>query len=227
MKIHFKTEHKKAAYPTDAPLSVFQDSFDADAQKGSILFYIFMAIGLLTAMTLAFVHTPRDQANAEQARQLANRLYQQAHYIQSAIAECANSYPDGGGDLDGDGDVDSNDNDFPPYPLEPHDVNNPETAAASGYRFLDALQCPGAPSGSRFIFDDIRYQVPEAPHPFQQWRYINDADSVSIYVAFDPASETAMMAAQNIDKRYAARAAEVFNPGGTAQLRIHIIVDDS
>lgn len=164
-------EDTQAARRKRRPLFLFRRHKNAEA--GSVLFYIFIAIGLLGALTLSFIDSSREGATAQSAEQMAITLYSQANAIRSDIVACMNKYPNSV-DLDSDGDIDSNDNPNPPYPLAPSNVNNPNGAAADDY--VSDLQCPGAPSGQAGIYASGGTSGQTAPSDisgFTKWRYKN------------------------------------------------------
>jgi hypothetical protein len=163
-------------------------------QRGSVLFYIFIAIGLLAALTLTFVNSGKEGITTQAAQRMTENLYVQANGIKSSILECVYTYPNGGGDLDGDGDIDSDDNSNIPYPLDPTDANNPDGAAANDQ--VRNMQCPGAPSGSYAIYDGVGTTgkfLPPQVNGFSEWIYQNNANG--IYIQTTGAADQAVTAA--------------------------------
>lgn len=141
-------------------------------QRGSVIMYIFIAIGLLGALTLSMMDADTEDVTSQRVSQTVEKLYSQAQAIQSAIMECVAMYPDGGGDLNNDGDIDTDDNPNSPYPLSPTDPNNPGGAALDNE--VKDLKCPGAPAGQELIFsaDKGRF-APDSPVGFEPWKYRN------------------------------------------------------
>ncbi len=157
--------------------------FSDRSQRGSALFYIFLAIGLLAALTFTYVQDSRQTSNTQTVYQISENIYGQANIIRAAVMECVIAYPEGGGDLDGDTDIDNDDNANRPYPIDPSDATNPDGAAADDQ--ARHMQCPGAPAGKRIIFEGagtIGRFLPPPPSGFGQWLYTNDADGVYITI---------------------------------------------
>lgn len=225
--LFFNKHNRQAAHHNDAPFRIFNMGNSAPKQSGSIIFYIFMAIGLLMAMTLSLMNSSPDQARAERARQIVNILEEQGTYIKAAIMECVLTYPDGGGDLNGDGAIDTSDNVQAPYPLFPFDNNNPATpTVSSGYRYIDELQCPGAPATDSFIFDDNKYLVPDPPQPLGDWNYFtagsSGSDQVAIYATCDPADDLCVTIGDIFAAGRSNCEVQVFNSGTELRLTYRI-----
>ena len=173
-------------------------------ENGSVIFYIFLAIGLLAMLTFSVVDSSRTNTSAQQSYRIAEDLYAQASNIQSAIMECVYTYPDGGGDLDGDTDIDSADNPNIPYPLEADSGNNP---AANGTTDKEVryIQCPGAPSGEEFIYDGVGTKgrfLPPPKYGFSEWNYYNDADGVRIVAVGSNNDRASARAVEAVADRY-------------------------
>jgi len=150
------------------------------SERGNVLFYIFMAVGLLSALTFAFVGDSRDDTMAQNAHRITETLFMQVQTIKSAVLECTLEYPAGGGDLDGDTDIDAVDNPNRPYPLSPTSVNNPGGAAADDN--ARNMKCPGS---SAVIFSGAGTTgkfLPPARNGMGEWKYYNDANGVYIQV---------------------------------------------
>lgn len=153
------------------------------SERGSVLFYIFLAIGLLGALTYSFVKDSRQNTTSQISYKSAEELYVQANVIRAAIMECAIEYPSGGGDLDADGDIDATDNPNNPYPVNPSNANNPHGVAANNN--VRNLSCTGAPAGRANIFQGANNKgrlLPPPPPDFGEWTYINDANGVRIQI---------------------------------------------
>ena len=151
-------------------------------EKGNVLFYVFLALGLLAALTYSFVNTSRDNVTSQGAYRTAEKLYSQVSLIRSAIVQCSLEYPGGGGDLNGDGVINSSDNPNNPYPVDPTDANNPFGAAANDQ--VSNVTCTGAPSGQEVLFGSsangtARF-LPAQVTGFSNWVYINDSNGVRI-----------------------------------------------
>lgn len=153
------------------------------SERGSVLFYIFIAIGLLGALTYAFVKDSREGTSSQMSFRVAEDVYVQVNTIRASIVECTVEYPGGGGDIDGDGDIDATDNPNSPYPVNPSHPDNPHGVAADDK--VKNLSCTGAPAGKANIFQGAQNRgrfLPPPPTGFGDWEYINDADGVRIRI---------------------------------------------
>lgn len=161
--------------------------FCSRGQRGSVLFYIFMAIALLAALTYSFTRDSRDNVSGQMANKISQELYVEINTIRSAIMECALAYPAGGGDLNADDLIDSADNPNNPFPLNPSDgvMNslNPSTAFADDN--VRNLACITAVDSKKMIFQGLESQgrfLPPPPPGYSEWTYANDADGVRIMI---------------------------------------------
>lgn len=151
------------------------------AEKGSVLFYIFLAMGLLAALTFSFTRNNRENITTQNAHRISEELFSQINVIRSAVVECTLEYPEGGGDLDGSGVIDATDNPNNPYPVNPSDPNNPHGVAANDQ--ARNLSCTGAPASEANIFQGANNKgrlLPPIPTDFSEWTYINDANGVRL-----------------------------------------------
>lgn len=171
-------------------------------QSGSVIFYIFLAVGLLGLLTYSLTQSSRTSATTQSAFRITEDLFVQSNAIKSAVLECTFAFPNGGGDLDGNGTINSADNDNVPYPLSPTDANNPDGAAANDQ--VRNLQCPGAPAGQRSIYDGVgttgRF-LPPASNGFGEWTYINDTNGVRLQI-IGPNDQAALQAMDALERRF-------------------------
>lgn len=185
-KMRSPVANKKGAAPCGRRLFFFnyvaRDSAQKNiSEKGSILFYIFLAMGLLAALTFSFTRNSRENITTQNAHRMSEELFSQINVIRSAVVECALEYPEGGGDLDGSGIIDATDNPNNPYPVNPSDVNNPHGAAANDQ--ARNLSCTGAPAAAANIFQGANNKgrvLQPIPSGFSEWIYINDAAGVRV-----------------------------------------------
>lgn len=167
--------------------------FNQDRERGSVLFYIFLAMGLLAALTFSFTKNSRENIVTQNAHRVSEELFSQLNVIRSAIMECALEYPEGGGDLDGSGVIDATDNPNNPYPVNPSNLNNPHGVAVNDQ--VRNLSCTGAPATEANIFQGANNKgrmLQPIPGGFSEWVYINDANGVRI-------TTTGSTTAANID----------------------------
>lgn len=167
------------------------------SESGNVLFYIFLAVGLLAALSYAFTKDSRQSMTAQNAGRAADTLYIQANLIRSAISECALHYPAGGGDLDASGVVDTTDDPNTPYPVVPSSALNPFGVAADDkVKNVTCTGAPGAPvTTEATIFQGSNTQgrfLAPPPAGYSEWVYLNDVNGVYIQI-------TAPNDASNID----------------------------
>lgn len=157
-------------------------------EKGNVLFYVFIAVALLGALTFAFTKDSRESYSAQRAVQIAEDLFVQANMIRSAAVECTIEYPAGGGDLDLSGVIDATDNPNNPFPINPSSVNTPNAPAglaAAGNDNVRNLTCVGAPAARANMFQGSKNQgrfLPPPPSGFAEWVYVNNNAGVRITI---------------------------------------------
>ena len=176
---------------------------------GNVLFYVFLAIGLMASLTYAFVKDSRENYSAQSSVRITEELFSQANMIRSAVQQCAIEFPQGGGDIaplaTPDGVITNADNANNPYPIDPDTdliTNAPAgcvaTGGAPGCVTLAAdnnvknLTCIGAPIGEANMFQGANNQGRFLPPPstgFTEWTYTNDANGV--YIQTTAASDLA------------------------------------
>ncbi len=197
-------------------------------ERGSVLFYVFLAMGLLGLLTVSLVDSTRDSASTQSAQQITEKLYVQANTIRATIMGCVNTYPNAV-DLDADGDIDSNDNLSPPYPLYPNDGNNPDGAGPDS-RVIH-VQCPGAPAGHYYLFDnsgsfdpDTRFFPP--PNGFSEWFYSNVSEAgnnnVFIYTYFSTNDPILVSAKERLKNRFTDCETDEDTSGSTMYFKIYL-----
>lgn len=149
--------------------------------SGNALLYVFIAVGLLGALTYSFVKGSRENYAVQNAARIAEEMYVQVNLMKSSVMQCRYEYTDmyivadldndgtsesfNAADLDGDGDVDNDDNDNAGYPLEPTDILHANSLAgctttngrsgcvtASATDDVRNLKCIGAPIGEVNMF---------------------------------------------------------------------------
>ena len=187
----------------------------ARCQSGSVLFYIFLAVGLLAALTFAFVGGNRDSATGQHGYRISEDLAVQINMIKSSVLECTLKYPQGGGDLNTDGSITTADNPNNPYPVNPSFASNPHGAA--GNDNVRNLTCTGAAvgGGDQSMFSGANNKGRYLPPPvsgFTEWLYINDAAGVRIRTT-GPNEAAVIQALARLDAKFDACQADI-NYGG-------------
>jgi hypothetical protein len=183
----------------DPPLKGGSLAFSGN-ESGNVLLYVFLAVGLLAALTYAYVKDSRENAASQGSVRITEELFSQANMIRSAVMQCAMEYPGGGGNMDDTGGsagkIDNADNPNNPYPINPSSALNAKapagcttTSSASGCVSAAAndqvrnLTCVGAPLGSTNMFQGANNQGRFLPPPaagFTEWTYVNDTNGVYI-----------------------------------------------
>jgi hypothetical protein len=182
--------HEKKGCPTHGA------SLSRCGQRGSVLFYIFIAVGLLAALTVAFTRDGGVRLSAQTAAKNASELYVQANLIRSAILECTLTYPGGGGDLDADGDIDADDNDNTPFPLQPSDSLNPG-GVINVNNYARYVACLKSTTTIDRLFEGANNQgrfLPVPPSGFGEWYYFNDSSGVRLRITGDTDTVTRLLA---------------------------------
>ena len=178
-------------------------------ERGSVLFYIFLAMGLLAALTYSFVKDSRQNLTAQVGSKVAEELNIQVNVIRSAIMECTIEYPEGGDgtdpnhNIDLDGDAGTTDNENNPFPVNPDYAHNPHGVAANNN--VRNLSCTGAPSNRANIFQGTQNKgrfLPPPPSGFSEWKYINDSDGVRIEIDGSAGGASAENALQRLASKF-------------------------
>ena len=123
-------------------------------QKGSVVIYILIAIFLTGLLIAAMTQGSKKSASSGQLDQMALFGLADIKTIQSAITECAQTYPSPT-DVDGDGDKDATDNPNPPFPLYCANAACALATMTSGAAGVDITLagCPGAGAGQKVVFN--------------------------------------------------------------------------
>lgn len=178
-------------------------------ERGNAMFYVFLAVGLMAALTYAFVKDSRENMASQSSVRIAEDLYSQVNMIRAAVVQCAMEYPGGGGDIapagGPNGVIDPADNPNNPYPINPSSDLNPNAPAAIAAAADDTvkyLTCVGAPASSAYMFSGTNNQgrfLPPPPNGFTEWVYVNDANGVRIKITAptDAASTNALTRLMN------------------------------
>ncbi len=167
-----------------------------------MLFYIFLAIGLMAALIYAFAKDSRENYASQSAVRITEEIFAQGNAIRSVVQQCAMEYPGGGGNMDDTagsaGIIDAADNPNNPYPINPSSALN-ATAPAGCTTTTNAvgciaaaaddkakyLTCVGAPIGATNMFQGTNNQgrfLPPPPGGFGEWTYANDANGVYLQI---------------------------------------------
>lgn len=187
----------------------------AAGQAGNVLFYIFIAIALLGALTFSFAKDGRQNVTTQMGHKTSEELFIQASVIRAAIIECAVQYPQGGGDITGDGQITTADNFNPPYPVQPSHPNNPHGVQPFNNN-VRVLSCTGAPAAEANIFQGANNKgrfLPPPPAGFNEWVYRNDANGVRIEISAAGGSAIATDSLARLTSKFATCQSDI-NYGG-------------
>ena len=168
------------------------------SQRGNALLYVFLAVGLLAALTYSFVKGSRESYTVQNAARIAEEMYVQVNLIKSSVMQCQLEYIQGGGDLNNDLTVDDIDNPNTPYPIVPSSVWHTNAPAGCATTSNDTgcitaapnddvrnLKCIGAPINAVNMFTGANNSgsfLPPKPNGFKEWQYRNDANGVYIQI---------------------------------------------
>lgn len=175
---------------------------DRSAEAGNVLLYIFIAVALLGALTMAMSSGGGDQAIATSAFRITDSLRSQGQGIRAAVLECVLRYPSAG------------------YPV----VSVPGTAED-----LSAIECQpndGVTSDFDLFGGTMGHFIPQPPAPFTNWQYNNDgAGTVYIRIATPPANAddpSVISGIRNAVSQYTADEVEARCDGTAAFMEVYI-----
>ena len=204
--------------------SCFSVNVEAGRERGNALLYVLLAVGLMAALTYAYVQDNHDSYASQSSVQIAESLFSQVNMIKGAIVQCALEYPMGGGYVNGNGlsnqIITAADNYNNPYPLAPSNplITNATTngcagvggagcVAVAGNNNVRNLTCIGAPIAAAYMFQGANNQGRFLPPPtsgFSEWTYGND--STGVYIQITSSGDAAGVNALS-------RLANQFSPG--------------
>jgi hypothetical protein len=195
------------------------------SNSGNALVYVFMAIGLLGALTYSLTKGTRENYSVQNAARVAEEIYVQSNLIKSSIMQCTMEYVTGGGDLNSDGAVDFDDNPNNPFPLNPNDVLNETSPAGcstnnssagcverAADNSLKNISCVGAPLGSAYIFQGENNSgsfLPPPPSGFDDWVYYNNSNGVYIQITGKAGNSTAEASLKRLMTKFATCQADI------------------
>lgn len=211
-------------------------SFSRPAERGNALLYVFLAVGLLAALTYAYTKDSRENYSAQSGVRLAEELAAQINMIKAAVVQCTLEYPGGGGDMDNSGVINYSDNPNNPYPINPSSAlilrapagctatsNADGCLAAAADDDVRNLVCVGAPIGEAAIFQGANNQgrfLPPPPAGFSEWVYVNDTsgspapNGKGVYIRITaPDDAAAVQALDRLMSKFSADQADL-NYGG-------------
>lgn len=176
---------------------------DRSGEAGNVLLYIFVAVALLGALTMAMTSGGGDQAVATSAFRITDGLRSQAQGVRSAFLECILRYPSAG------------------YPV----VAVPGTSED-----IAGILCQpndGGVTADFILFGGtLGHFVPQPPRPFNAWQYNNDgAGTVYVRIAAPAGSASdpsVINGLQNTVSQYTANEVESRCDGTEAWIQIYL-----
>ncbi len=160
----------------------------SEAQRGSALIYILIAVALLAALTVSLMEPSNQQAQSQGTTNLVTATKSQIDYINSTIQECVLTHPDQ------DNKLTSAEQKNPPYPIDPtlsyFSGSDPDEADDTSVQWI---RCPGNPGGDgpnskehapMFGGNSGKF-LPPPPNLLKPWTYYNGIDGVAITISSD------------------------------------------
>lgn len=191
--------------------------FDTSAhriQRGGALIYVLIAVGLLAALTAAFMAPSSQQGQTQNAFKLVSELGNQVNLIQAAIQECVLTYPGGDNTINtsgGGSDPDA----VAPYPIKP---NSTHLTSPDANRQVKNLRCPGNPGNNPDHADIFAAAtgkfLPPPPALFGDWQYYNGRDGVFVWIETTKSDTFLANALSKLEEEYAQCEADVIDASG-------------
>ena len=184
-----------------------------NAEAGSALVYILIAIALLAALTVSFMEPSSQQNQSQNTFKTMSDLQSQASFITSTVQECVLSHP--GGDITIDNSLTGTDPGAKRrYPINPNSTHLP-VALRSGDHLVKNLRCPGNPGDSnnhQAIFGGTTGKfLPPPPPLFEDWKWYNGDDGVFFWTETTKSDAYLQTALAKLDNEYSKCEADVID----------------
>lgn len=181
------------------------------AEAGSALIYILIAIALLAALTITFMEPSSQQTSSQNTFKTASGLESQANLIMSAIQECVVSYPKGDNAIIVTGGGATDLNARKNYPINPDSTYyTSATPGRSGNQLVKNLRCPGNNPGGLLVKNHEKIFVgsagkylPPPPDLFDDWQYYNGTDGVFFWTKTNKTDAYLAASLKKLDDKYA------------------------
>ena len=166
------------------------------AERGNVLFIIFIAVALLAALSMTLMSGGGEQAISMSSDKISQELFAQSQSIRSAILECnlINNYG------------------YPP-PSE------------DGEKMIE-LECQigDGPTMQNIFTGTANRVVPPPPSTFVDWIYHNDGAGTIYYDIYSlkPADKAVIGALEMLKGRYGTDEATIVNDGTNASLAVYV-----
>ncbi len=193
-----------------------------NAEKGSALVYILIAIALLAALTVSFMEPSSQQTQSQNTFKLTSELEAQVDFIRTAVQECVVLHGGGDGGIDnisGMNTIGANKR----FPIDPR-ADRLTDASTETKALVKELGCPGSPGDtlgpcSVAPFENPCPQSPTALHEpifsgnsgkfmppspalFGEWQWYNGVDGVFFWISSDKTDAYIETALEKLDERF-------------------------
>ena len=198
----------------------FQNRPQCDAENGSALIYILIAIALLAALTFSFMEPSSQQTSSQNTFKTAVSLQGQIDVIRSAIQECVLSYPQGDTTID----TSASGTDAGAtkrYPIKPSSTHYDGPPASSTdkttTRYVADIRCPGDQNGSNANDHDMIFGgasgkfLSPPPDLFEPWQYYNGVDGVYFWTQTDKSDAFILSSLEKLDEEFSECEADVID----------------
>lgn len=192
-----------------------------NAQRGSALVYILIAIALLAALTATFMQPSSQQTSAQNTTKAVSEIQGQIDVVRSAIQECILIHPKGDSTISGSTDPGYN----IPYPIKPssdhYDGPPAAVVAKTATNLVKDIRCPGDQEGpnpndhAKIFSGSSGKHMPPPPDLFTDWQYYNAADGVFFWISTDKTDAFIAAALQKLDANYSSCEADVIDASGS------------
>lgn len=192
-----------------------------NAQNGSALVYILIAIALLAALTVSFMQPSGQQTSSQGSFRAVADVKSQIDTIRSAIQECVLSYKKGDKSIDITGSG-TDPNARRNFPIKPNSTHfNTATIGPTAGRLVKDIRCPGNPGNNdenhELIFGGTSGKfLPRAPDLFEDWQYYNGTDGIFFWLQTDKTDAFISTALQKLDDQFGECEADIIDASGAA-----------
>lgn len=208
------------------------------AQRGSALVYILIAIALLAALTVSFMEPSSQQAQSQNTFKLTSELSSQIEFIRTSVQECVVLHSGGdsgivpalGGHAPGANKV---------FPIDPRSTRlNVADRSTETMSLVRELRCPGNPGDTMApcAVAPFEYPCPQTPTAFHEpifagnsgkflppppplfgpWQWYNGVDGIFFWIASSKTDAYIQTALDKLNEQYGECEADVVKASGSA-----------
>ncbi len=190
-----------------------------NAERGSALVYILIAIALLAALTATFMEPSSQQTSSQNTFKAVSDLKAQIDMIRTSVQECILLYPGGDDTIDTTPGADEEGYNHP-FPLDPNSSHfSGATIGASGDHEVRNLRCPGNPGDNQnheLIFTGSSQKfLPPPPDLFEEWEWYNSEDGVFFWTHTTKSDAFLTSALQKLDEQFAPCESDIITASGS------------